>query len=216
MKIQVAYGNKHGATGGIAHEIGRTLDQDGFDAVVVPGEEVRNVSDFDAVVPGSSLYAGHWHRDALRCAHDHAEALARRPVWLFSSGPVDSSAEQHDIPPVHGATTAMRQLHSRRHVTFGGSITASADQRAASTTYQVTSAGFRYPLPFHQHLTDDDIHHVTTALQQALTSTGARMQQLSVAVARVGAEDAGVVPAASRHRPGSWVRGVVRFRWSGR
>ncbi|MFJ9948550.1 DegT/DnrJ/EryC1/StrS family aminotransferase [Kitasatospora sp. NPDC091207] len=28
-------------------------------------------------------------------------------------------------------------------------------------------------LPFHQHLTDDDIHHVTTALQQALTSTGA-------------------------------------------
>ncbi|MGW7448427.1 hypothetical protein [Kitasatospora sp. NPDC054795] len=49
QRVLVAYGSKHGATAGIAQEIGRTLDQDGFDAVVVPAAEVQDVSDFDAV-----------------------------------------------------------------------------------------------------------------------------------------------------------------------
>lgn len=124
LKILVAYGSKHGATAGIAQEIGRTLGRDGFDVTVAPAAGVHDVSGYDAVVLGSSLYAGHWHHDALRCAHDHAEALARRPVWLFSSGPLDSSAEQHGIPPVHAAATEMRHLHARGHVTFGGSVTA--------------------------------------------------------------------------------------------
>ncbi|WP_457030762.1 flavodoxin domain-containing protein [Kitasatospora sp. P5_F3] len=124
QRILVAYGSKHGATAGIAEEIGQALEQDGFEAVVVPAADVLDVAEYDAVILGSSLYAGHWHRDALHCAHRNAEALAERPVWLFSSGPVDSSAEQHEIPPVRAAAKEMEHLHAQGHVTFGGSITA--------------------------------------------------------------------------------------------
>ncbi|MEU9126900.1 flavodoxin domain-containing protein [Kitasatospora sp. NPDC048540] len=123
QKILVAYGSKHGATAGIAEEIGRALEEDGFDADVVPASDVRDVTGFDAVILGSALYAGHWQRSALSCADRNAEALAHRPVWLFSSGPVDSSAEQQEIPPVPGAAKAVEHLHARGHVTFGGSLT---------------------------------------------------------------------------------------------
>ena len=94
QRVLVAYGSKHGATAGIAGEIGRVLDGEGFATEVLPAAEVRTVADFDAVVLGSALYMGHWRRDALGCAHRFAADLAQRPVWLFSSGPVDSSAEQ--------------------------------------------------------------------------------------------------------------------------
>lgn len=146
QKILVAYGSKHGATAGIAEEIGRTLEQDGFDTDVVPASEVRDVTEFDAVVLGSSLYAGHWHRSALNCADRNAEALAHRPVWLFSSGPTDSSAEQHEIPPVHGAAKVMEHLHARGHVTFGGSITSGTPGWIARTLVKHGKGGdFRNP-----------------------------------------------------------------------
>lgn len=124
QRILVAYGSKHGATAGIAEEIARTLAGDGFEAVARPAGEVRDVSGYDAVILGSSLYAGHWRRDALHCARRNARALQERPVWLFSSGPLDSGAEQHDVPPVRGAAKEMERLHARGHVTFGGSVTA--------------------------------------------------------------------------------------------
>ncbi|GAA3023059.1 flavodoxin domain-containing protein [Kitasatospora albolonga] len=146
QKILVAYGSKHGATAGIADEIGRALSQDGFETAVVPAAEVRDVSEFDAVILGSSLYAGHWHRDALHCAHRNAEALTGRPVWLFSSGPVDSSAEQHDIPPVPAAAREMRHLHARGHTTFGGSITTETPGRLAHSLVKHGRGGdFRSP-----------------------------------------------------------------------
>ncbi|MEU9075806.1 flavodoxin domain-containing protein [Kitasatospora sp. NPDC048538] len=146
QKILVAYGSKHGATAGIADEIGRALDRDGFEAAVVPAADVRDVAGYDAVILGSSLYAGHWHRDALRCAHRNAEALVERPVWLFSSGPVDSSAEQHDIPPVRGVAKEMGRLHAQGHVTFGGSITAGTPGRIARSLVRHGKGGdFRNP-----------------------------------------------------------------------
>ncbi|PBC75855.1 menaquinone-dependent protoporphyrinogen oxidase [Streptomyces sp. TLI_235] len=146
QKILVAYGSKHGATVGIAEEIGRTLEQDGFDTDVVPASEVQDVTQFDAVILGSALYAGHWQRDALSCADRNAEALAHRPVWLFSSGPVDSSAEQHEIPPVPGAAKAMEHLHARGHVTFGGSLTSETPGWIARTLVKHGKGGdFRNP-----------------------------------------------------------------------
>ncbi|MFD9050858.1 flavodoxin domain-containing protein [Streptomyces zaomyceticus] len=123
-RVLVAYGSKHGATAGIAAEIGRTLRADGIDAVVAPAETVTDVGDYDGVVLGGALYAGQWNGKARRCARRNSEQLRHRPVWLFSSGPVDSSAEQGDIPPVPGVARRMRQLGAREHITFGGAMTA--------------------------------------------------------------------------------------------
>ncbi|MEV7179058.1 flavodoxin domain-containing protein [Kitasatospora sp. NPDC093679] len=146
QRVLVAYGTKHGATAGIAEEIGRVLDEEGFATEVVPAAEVTTVADFDAVVLGSALYMNHWQRDALRCAHRHADELARRPVWLFSSGPVDSSAEQHEIPPVAQVAEELEHLHARGHVTFGGSVTAETPGLVARSMVRHGKGGdFRSP-----------------------------------------------------------------------
>lgn len=124
-RVLVAYGTRHGATAGIASEIGRTLREDGLDAVVLPADDVDDVRGFDAVVLGGALYAGHWSAKAAHCAERNEQYLRHRPVFLFSSGPVDSSAEQHEIPPVPAVARHMERLGAREHVTFGGKITRS-------------------------------------------------------------------------------------------
>lgn len=123
-RVLVAYGSKHGATAGIAEQIGTSLREDGIDAVVAPAGEVNDVRGYDGVVLGGSLYAGRWNGRARRCAQRNQRQLKHCPVWLFSSGPVDSSAEQQDIPPVRAVARQMRRLGARDHITFGGSITA--------------------------------------------------------------------------------------------
>ncbi|MFJ3921770.1 flavodoxin domain-containing protein [Streptomyces sp. NPDC090022] len=123
-RVLVAYGTRHGATAGIAEQIGRTLSEDGLEAVVLPADGVRDVRGYDAVVLGGALYAGHWSGQAKRCAERNAESLRHRPVWLFSSGPLDRSAGQRDIPPVPAVARQMQLIGAREHKTFGGSITA--------------------------------------------------------------------------------------------
>ncbi|MET9018946.1 hypothetical protein ABZV93_03075 [Actinopolymorpha sp. NPDC004070] len=44
------------------------------------------------------------------------------PVWLFGSGPLDRSAEEHEIPPVDTARDAAEKVHARGHRTFGGRL----------------------------------------------------------------------------------------------
>ncbi|MBW5480545.1 flavodoxin domain-containing protein [Streptomyces bambusae] len=123
-RVLVAYGTTHGATAGIAEQIGETLREDGLDAVVLPADDVDDVRGYDAVVLGGALYAGHWSGKAERCAERNADSLRHRPVWLFSSGPLDRSATEHDIPPVPSVARQMQLIGAREHKTFGGSITA--------------------------------------------------------------------------------------------
>ncbi|MGW4161017.1 flavodoxin domain-containing protein [Streptomyces sp. NPDC004788] len=145
-RVLVAYGSKHGATAGIADEIGRTLRADGLDAVVQPADTVDDVTGYDGVVLGGALYAGRWNGKAARCARRNAAQLRDRPVWLFSSGPVDSSAEQHDIPPVRGVARRMKKLGAREHITFGGSVTARTPGRIAQSMVSHGKGGdFRNP-----------------------------------------------------------------------
>ncbi|MFG2871093.1 flavodoxin domain-containing protein [Streptomyces sp. NPDC048338] len=122
-RVLVAYGSKHGATAGIADEIGRTLRADGLDAVVLSASDVTDVSGYDGVVLGGALYAGMWNGAARRCARRNADQLRHRPLWLFSSGPVDRSAEEHDIRPAPGVARRIKRLGAREHMTFGGALT---------------------------------------------------------------------------------------------
>ncbi|MFE9255224.1 flavodoxin domain-containing protein [Streptomyces sp. NPDC006879] len=145
-RVLVAYGTKHGATAGIAEQIGTSLREDGLDAVVLPADDVDDVRDYDAVVLGGALYAGHWSRKAKRCAERNADSLKHRPVYLFSSGPLDSSAEQQDVPPVPAVAQQMERLGAREHATFGGSVTAQTPGLMARVLVRSGKAGdFRNP-----------------------------------------------------------------------
>ncbi|TDT97353.1 menaquinone-dependent protoporphyrinogen oxidase [Streptomyces sp. 846.5] len=140
-RVLVAYGTRHGSTRAIADLIGATLVEDGCKAEVLPAGQVRDVNGFDAVVLGGALYASQWHRDARRFARRHGRSLHGRPVWLFSSGPLDDSANQREIPPVPGAVRAARRLQARGHTTFGGRLAPDASGYLARALARRGAAG---------------------------------------------------------------------------
>ncbi|WP_028805936.1 flavodoxin domain-containing protein [Streptomyces sp. 142MFCol3.1] len=121
-KVLVAYGTTNRSTARIAESIADVLRKDGLTVDVLPARSVKSVSSYDAVVVGGGLYAGRWHKDARRFVRRHREPLAARPLWLFSSGPLDASAYERDIPPVPDVKKAMTQLNAQEHVTFGGCL----------------------------------------------------------------------------------------------
>ena len=119
-KVLVAYGTTNGSTAGIAETVADVLGKEGLTAEALPARTVESVSGYDAVVVGGGLYAGRWHKDARRFVRRHRADLAGRPVWLFSSGPLDPSASERDIPPVPGVKRAMDRVDAEGHITFGG------------------------------------------------------------------------------------------------
>jgi menaquinone-dependent protoporphyrinogen oxidase len=88
MRVLVGFASRRGATKGIAERIAVTLEAQGVEVVFKPMAEVPRAEEFDAFVLGSSAYMGHWEPEAAAFVRQRAAALAERPVWLFSSGPV--------------------------------------------------------------------------------------------------------------------------------
>jgi len=88
MKVLVAYASRHGATRGIAERIGAKLEVDGLEVTTAAVGDVRDVLRYDAYVIGSAAYMGHWLKEATAFTREHRALLARRPTWIFSSGPV--------------------------------------------------------------------------------------------------------------------------------
>jgi menaquinone-dependent protoporphyrinogen oxidase len=124
MSILVVYGSKRGGTEGLAEIVADGLRQEGLTVDLLPARQVRGgVEAYDAIVIGGALYALRWHRDARRFVKRNARQLSSRPTYFFSSGPLDDSATQVDIPPVKGVQALMDQVGARGHATFGGRLT---------------------------------------------------------------------------------------------
>ncbi|POX55065.1 flavodoxin [Streptomyces sp. Ru71] len=131
VNVLVAYGTTNGSTARIAETVAEVLRNRGLAAHAMPAGAVRDVTQYDAVVVGGALYTGRWHRDARRFVRRNRRALSVRPVWLFSSGPLDPSASERDIPPVPGVRRTLLRLDAREHVTFGGCLEEGAKGRVA-------------------------------------------------------------------------------------
>ncbi len=120
MRVLVAYASMHGATAEIARVIGEELTRAGLEAEVRPAADEPDVRGFDAVVLGSGIYAGSWKKEALKFGKRQADELRKRPVWLFDSGPIDTSADEGKTTPVKDAVKLAERIGARQHVTFGG------------------------------------------------------------------------------------------------
>lgn len=144
MRILVTAATKYGATGEIAQAIGAVLSERGLDTTVVPPEQVQGLDDYDAVVLGSAVYAGHWLQPARELVDRSSEALAARPVWLFSSGPIGDPPKPEedpvDVAEIMGATKA------REHRVFAGKLVKrqlSFPDKAIASALRVPEGDFR-------------------------------------------------------------------------
>ncbi len=132
MRVLVAHGSRMGGTTGIAETIVETLRQQGLEAEMRAAGAIKDVAGYDAVIVGGALYAKRWHKDARHLVKKNAAILKTKPVWLFSSGPLDDSAKVGDLPPVDMLRKLMEQIDARGHHTFGGRLPADADWFPAS------------------------------------------------------------------------------------
>jgi len=145
MKVLVAYGSKRGGTEGLATMVADALDARGVETDVRPARTAGPVEGYDAVIVGGALYAGRWHRDARRFVRRNRAQLARLPVWLFSSGPLDASASRVVIEPVTQVRTAMDSVGARGHVTFGGRLRTDATGFPAAAMARAHAGDWRDP-----------------------------------------------------------------------
>ncbi len=88
MKVLVTAASKHGTTAEIAETIADVLRTAHLEVDVIEPDAVTTIADYDAVVLGSGVYAGHWLKSAKAFVARHEMALKARPVFLFSSGPI--------------------------------------------------------------------------------------------------------------------------------
>lgn len=132
MKVMIAYGSKRQGTAGIADDLTVDLRQLGFEADLVNARDVKAVDGYDAVVVGGALYAGRWHRDARRFVKRFSKQLRARPVFFFSSGPLDDSATEKEIAPTRQVQRLMQRVGATEHHTFGGRLLPDAEGFPAS------------------------------------------------------------------------------------
>jgi menaquinone-dependent protoporphyrinogen oxidase len=145
IKVLVAYGSKHGGTAEIAEWIAAALRGHGLQADVKSGAAVEDVRPYDAVIIGGALYAGTWHKNARKLVRRHLHDLKERPVWLFSSGPLDHTADDGDLAQAKGVTKAAHRLGARGDVCFGGFLAPDAEGMIASAMAKKLAGDYRNP-----------------------------------------------------------------------
>lgn len=128
MRVLVVYGSQYGSTEGIAGRIAQKLGAGGHEAAAMTAKDVRDIAGYDALVIGSAVYVGSWMKDVSEFVRRNARALAARPVWLFSSGPLGTEtkdAQGRDLREVSVPKEIAEfepLLHAKGHHVFYGAL----------------------------------------------------------------------------------------------
>ncbi len=123
--------------------IAETLEHEGLEVELLPPGKALRAYGFDAVIVGGALYANRWHKDARRFVRRRERDLRRVPVWFFSSGPLDASADHANIPPPRSVEILMERVGAQAHVTFGGRLEKDARGFPASAMAKTRAGDFR-------------------------------------------------------------------------
>ena len=115
----VGVSSRHGATTEIAHRIAARLRERGHTADVFRLDERPPIAAFDAFVIGSAVYMGQWRRSARRFVDRHHDELRGRPIFLFSSGPLEPDDVGIEQRRVDWLTTVLGALD---HRLFAGAL----------------------------------------------------------------------------------------------
>ena len=120
MMVLVTVASRHGSTSMIGDAIREELVATGVTTHLLEPDLVKDISQYDAVVLGSAVYAGRWLKPASAFAKRFEADLSRKAVWLFSSGPI---GEPHKpTQPAAEALELAQRLGARDHQVFEGRI----------------------------------------------------------------------------------------------
>jgi menaquinone-dependent protoporphyrinogen oxidase len=145
MRVLVTWGSKRGGTEGIARIIGERLIEAGHEVVFLPVKAALREGSVEAAIIGGALYANQWHRDARRFVWRRRAALRKVPVWLFSSGPLDESADRGTLPPTRQVLALAELVGAQAHVTFGGRLAFDARGFPANAMAKTHAGDWRNP-----------------------------------------------------------------------
>lgn len=119
-RVLVAYATKMGATKDIAEAIGEQLLERGMTVDVRNVHEAASPDYYDAILLGSAVYAARWRKEAVHYVKEHAEELARHPVWLFESGWVGTRPKT--LSPTPGGRRRAAHIGAQPPAVFGGRL----------------------------------------------------------------------------------------------
>lgn len=124
----IVYGTSEGQTEKIADSIAEQLDERGHEATaldVADGLGEHTVTDFDAVLVGSSIHVGK-HQSSIRSfVEDNREALAARPTGFFQvslSSAVEDEQRQAEAANYVETFVEETDWHPDRIGLFGGAL----------------------------------------------------------------------------------------------
>lgn len=125
MTTLVSYTSRHGATEGIAERIAARIADSGEAVDLRHVNAVRTLDGYDAVVFGVPVYDQSWPPEADQFVAANGDALAGRPLWLFSVGAFGDTKRligplTHDEP--QNIAKVRAALHPRDYRVFQGVI----------------------------------------------------------------------------------------------
>ncbi|MBN1892216.1 MAG: flavodoxin domain-containing protein [Clostridiales bacterium] len=124
-KILVAYGSKKGSTAEIAEKIGDTLRRKGSSVDVMDAGTVHDLTPYEKIIIGSSVYMGLWHKNVTRFMKKNIESLEKLPVWIFisgSTGPGDPMEQLDGRLYLNSLRPVIEKIHARDITCFGGKM----------------------------------------------------------------------------------------------
>jgi len=83
-KILVTYASRTGSTRETAREIARILSEDGTRVDLLPMDDVKDLSPYQAVVAGSAIQSQRWLPEAVRFVQKYRADLNQKTFAMFS------------------------------------------------------------------------------------------------------------------------------------
>jgi menaquinone-dependent protoporphyrinogen oxidase len=120
MHVLVTAASRHGSTTEVAATVGEVLRTAGHEVRVLHPSEVDSLAGYGAAVIGSGVYMGRWLEPARDLVARERVALARIPVWLFSSGPLGEPPKPDEVPS--DAAALVGRIEARGHRVFPGLV----------------------------------------------------------------------------------------------
>ena len=120
MHVLVTAASRHGSTTEVAATVGEVLRTAGHEVRVLHPSEVDSLAGYGAAVIGSGVYMGRWLEPARDLVARERVALARIPVWLFSSGPLGEPPKPDEVPS--DAAALAGRIEARGHKVFPGLV----------------------------------------------------------------------------------------------